>query len=86
MFVRIISVGVLYRGIIVELVDRGVEAEEKAPVDSVVLCLWREGEGCPTGVHGVVGPPSKSQDTPCLEQLPHTGCTSSHFILRCLHL
>jgi hypothetical protein len=61
--------------------DRGEEEEAEGvfPVASVVL-PGIEGE-LGSGVVGVKGTPSKSQDTPCFEQFPHTGCTSSHCLL-----
>ena len=56
--------------------DRGVEVEEAWLVESF---LTKDGVGAP-GVPGVfsegVGGPSKSQETPCLWQLPQTGCTA----------
>jgi hypothetical protein len=60
--------------------ELGVEAEETWLVESAVFCLRKEGVGL-TGLpfdNGVPGD-SKSQDTPCFEQLPHVGCTSSHY-------
>jgi hypothetical protein len=55
-----------------------VDIELAASPDPVVLCLTRAGV-CAGGEVKSIGVPSKSQETPCLEQFPHTGCTSSHY-------
>lgn len=58
-------------------VDRGVEVEDAWLAESLLI---KDGVGAPgvlaAGVfpEGVRGP-SKSQETPCLWQLPQTGCT-----------
>jgi hypothetical protein len=70
------AVGVWYIGG-EETIECGVDDELAPPVDSVVLCLTRAG-GFAGGELKSIGMPSKSQETPCLEQFPHTGCTSSH--------
>lgn len=58
-------------GIIEEVDDWGVGAEAKLLGDSPTN--WREGVEAEGDSDA-----SKSQDTPCLVQFPHTGCTSSH--------
>lgn len=92
-FVRIRVDGVWYR---VMGSDRGLidEIEGELPlVEGLELVfLWPRkleegGERVfPLGEFKSAGRFSKSQETPCLEQLPHTGWISSHLIFRILHL
>lgn len=54
----------------------GEAADDKELGVPVVLCLFGlGGEKEP----GLLPPPSKSQETPCLRQFPQVGWTSSHY-------
>ena len=66
------SVGVRYIGTIEDVEERGIGAEEKLLGDSATNCM--------VGVVVVDGDSevSKSHETPCFAQFPHTGCISSH--------
>lgn len=93
--VRIRVVGVWYRvmGVDWGLVD---ELEGELPLMEMfeLVFMWPRkasqlevGERVfSLGEFKSMGRPSKSQETPCLEQLPQIGWTSSHLILRILHL
>jgi hypothetical protein len=56
-------------------VDCGVEAEDTWLVESFLIKDGVVGVGVGVFTDGVRGP-SKSQETPCLWQLPQTGCTA----------
>jgi hypothetical protein len=63
------------------MVDRlgcDVGEKESTPSSWAGLCPFNTGFKKGAVVEAGEPLPSKSQDTPCLEQFPQTGCISSH--------